>query len=100
MRKHLQLKHVRAGQEMLLMWIFLLSDRRTWISVTFVLALLLAISAMGNVGLFLKARSEGQHGGGDYRYHPLREMNGEASHTFTSAACEAEDAQDQSQTLL
>lgn len=55
---------------------------------------------MGNVGLFLKARSEGQHGGGDYRYHPLREMNGEASHTFTSAACEAEDAQDQSQTLL
>ncbi|XP_040539205.1 N-acetylglucosamine-1-phosphodiester alpha-N-acetylglucosaminidase [Gallus gallus] len=78
---------------------FSLSER-TWISVTFVLALLLAISAMGNVGLFLKARSEGQHGGGDYRYHPLREMNGEASHTFTSAACEAEDAQDQSQTLL
>uniref|UniRef100_A0A8C3LQW2 N-acetylglucosamine-1-phosphodiester alpha-N-acetylglucosaminidase n=1 Tax=Chrysolophus pictus TaxID=9089 RepID=A0A8C3LQW2_CHRPC len=78
---------------------FSLSER-TWISVTFVLALLLAISAMGNVGLFLKARSERQHGGGDYRYHPLREMNGEASHTFTSAACEPEEAQDQSQTLL
>ncbi|OXB74441.1 UNVERIFIED_CONTAM: hypothetical protein H355_001823 [Colinus virginianus] len=73
-----------------------LKARRTWISVTFALTLLLVISAMGNVGLFLKARSERQHGGGDYRYHALREMNGEA----TSAACEAEDAQDQSQTLL
>ncbi|NXJ03982.1 NAGPA acetylglucosaminidase, partial [Odontophorus gujanensis] len=53
-------------------------SERTWISVTFALTLLLVISAMGNVGLFLKARSERQHKGGDYRYHALREMNGEA----------------------
>ncbi|NWU52805.1 NAGPA acetylglucosaminidase, partial [Dromas ardeola] len=51
---------------------------KTWISMTSVLALLLVLSAMGNVGLFLKARSERHHEGGDYLYHPLREMNGEA----------------------
>uniref|UniRef100_A0A663LRA7 N-acetylglucosamine-1-phosphodiester alpha-N-acetylglucosaminidase n=1 Tax=Athene cunicularia TaxID=194338 RepID=A0A663LRA7_ATHCN len=87
-------------QEMLLMWIFLPSDRKTCISLTSVLALLLAISAMGNVGLFLKGRSERLHERGDYLYHPLREMNGEATHTSTSAACETEDTQDQSQELL
>ncbi|NXY74755.1 NAGPA acetylglucosaminidase, partial [Glareola pratincola] len=58
------------------------SERRaggkTWISTTSVLALLLVLSAMGNVGLFLKARSERHREGGDYLYHPLREMNGEA----------------------
>nr|XP_025952109.1 N-acetylglucosamine-1-phosphodiester alpha-N-acetylglucosaminidase [Dromaius novaehollandiae] len=75
---------------------FSLSER-TWIAITIMLTLLLAISALGNIGLFLKARSERQHGSGDYLYHPLREMNGEASHT---SACEAEDAQDQSQALL
>ncbi|XP_075022163.1 N-acetylglucosamine-1-phosphodiester alpha-N-acetylglucosaminidase [Calonectris borealis] len=76
---------------------FSLSEK-TWISTTSVLALLLVISAMGNVGLFL--RSERHRQSGDYLYHPLRETNGEASHTSTSAACETEDAQDQSQTLL
>lgn len=85
---------------MLLMWIFLLSDRKTWISLTAVLALLLMISAMGNISLFLRSRSERQHKSGDYLYHPLREMNGEASHTSTSAACETEDAPDQSEALL
>ncbi|XP_010292628.1 PREDICTED: N-acetylglucosamine-1-phosphodiester alpha-N-acetylglucosaminidase, partial [Phaethon lepturus] len=53
--------------------------------------------AMGNVGLFLKARSERHHESGDYLYHPLREMNGEASQPSTSAACETEDTRDQSQ---
>uniref|UniRef100_A0A8C0AZI9 N-acetylglucosamine-1-phosphodiester alpha-N-acetylglucosaminidase n=1 Tax=Buteo japonicus TaxID=224669 RepID=A0A8C0AZI9_9AVES len=71
--------HVKAGQEMLLMWILLLSDRKTWIFMTSVLALLLVISTMGNVGLFLKARSERRHESGNYLYHPLREMNGEAT---------------------
>lgn len=85
---------------MLLIWILLLSDRKTWIFTTSVLALLLVISTMGNVGLFLKARSERRHESGNYLYHPLREMNGEASHTSTSAACETEDTQDQSQELL
>ncbi|NXD12468.1 NAGPA acetylglucosaminidase, partial [Nothocercus nigrocapillus] len=57
---------------------FVLSHRRTWITITTVLALLLTISALGNIGLFLKARSERQHESGDYHYHPLRDMNGEA----------------------
>ncbi|KAF1539688.1 N-acetylglucosamine-1-phosphodiester alpha-N-acetylglucosaminidase, partial [Eudyptula minor] len=67
----------QLNKEMLLTWIFLLSDRKTWISMTSVLALLLVISAMGNISLFLKARSERHHESGDYLYHPLREMNGE-----------------------
>ncbi|XP_009276573.1 PREDICTED: N-acetylglucosamine-1-phosphodiester alpha-N-acetylglucosaminidase [Aptenodytes forsteri] len=75
-------------------------SEKTWISMTSVLALLLVISAMGNIGLFLKARSERRHESGDYLYHPLREMNGKVSHTSTSAACETEDTQDQSQALL
>ncbi|XP_064887053.1 N-acetylglucosamine-1-phosphodiester alpha-N-acetylglucosaminidase [Columba livia] len=78
---------------------FSLSEK-TWISLTAVLALLLMISAMGNISLFLRSRSERQHKSGDYLYHPLREMNGEASHTSTSAACETEDAPDQSEALL
>ncbi|XP_069665724.1 N-acetylglucosamine-1-phosphodiester alpha-N-acetylglucosaminidase isoform X3 [Haliaeetus albicilla] len=75
-------------------------SEKTWIFMTSVLALLLVISTMGNIGLFLKARSERCHESGNYLYHPLREMNGEASHTSTSAACETEDTQDQSQALL
>ncbi|XP_064318263.1 N-acetylglucosamine-1-phosphodiester alpha-N-acetylglucosaminidase isoform X3 [Phalacrocorax carbo] len=78
---------------------FSLSEK-AWTSITSVLALLLVISAMGNVGLFLKARSEKHHEGGDYLYHPLRDVNGDASHTSTSAASETEDPQDQSQALL
>ncbi|XP_074014864.1 N-acetylglucosamine-1-phosphodiester alpha-N-acetylglucosaminidase [Numenius arquata] len=76
---------------------FSLSEK-AWLSMTCVLALLLVISAMGNVGLLLKARSERQQESGDYLYHPLREMNGEAGHASTS--CETDDAQDQSQALL
>ncbi|XP_075292893.1 N-acetylglucosamine-1-phosphodiester alpha-N-acetylglucosaminidase [Opisthocomus hoazin] len=75
-------------------------SEKAWISMTSILALLLVVSAMGNIGLFLRARSERHHESGDYFYHPLREMNGDASHTSTSAACEAEDTQDQSQALL
>lgn len=93
-------EHVKASRDMLLTWIFLISDRKTWVSVTSVLALLLVISAVGNAGLFLKARSERHRESGRYLYQPLREMNGEASHPSTSAACEPEDPQDQSQALL
>ncbi|XP_065539742.1 N-acetylglucosamine-1-phosphodiester alpha-N-acetylglucosaminidase isoform X1 [Lathamus discolor] len=78
---------------------FSLSEK-TWVTTTSVLALLLVISAMGNVGLFLKARSERHHEGGDYLYQPLRKMNGEASLTSSLAAWETEDAQDQNQALL
>ncbi|PKU28889.1 hypothetical protein llap_20807 [Limosa lapponica baueri] len=73
-------------------------ERKAWLSMTSVLALLLVISAVGNVGLLLKARSERQQESGDYLYHPLKEMNGEAGHASTS--CETDDAQDQSQALL
>ncbi|NWR62709.1 NAGPA acetylglucosaminidase, partial [Bucorvus abyssinicus] len=55
-----------------------LSDRKTWLSMTSVLALLLVMSTVGNVGLLLKARSERHRETSDYLYHPLREMNGEA----------------------
>uniref|UniRef100_A0A8B9G2F4 N-acetylglucosamine-1-phosphodiester alpha-N-acetylglucosaminidase n=1 Tax=Amazona collaria TaxID=241587 RepID=A0A8B9G2F4_9PSIT len=79
---------------------FFLSHRKTWITTTSVLALLLVISAMGNIGLFFKARSERRHEGGDYLYQPLRKMNGEASPTSSLAAWETEDAQDQNQALL
>ncbi|XP_030315899.1 N-acetylglucosamine-1-phosphodiester alpha-N-acetylglucosaminidase [Calypte anna] len=70
-------------------------SEKTWVSMTSALAVLLVISAMGNVGLLLKARSERHREGGDYLYHPLRELNGDATHTSTSAACETEDIQDQ-----
>ncbi|XP_064009233.1 N-acetylglucosamine-1-phosphodiester alpha-N-acetylglucosaminidase isoform X2 [Pogoniulus pusillus] len=60
------------------------------------LALLLLLSALGNVGLMLRARRQQP---GPYLYQPLRELNG-TSQACTSAACEPEDAQDQSQALL
>ncbi|NXL99673.1 NAGPA acetylglucosaminidase, partial [Tyrannus savana] len=55
---------------------FFLSPRSSWLSLSCGLALLLVLSALGNVGLVLRARSERQ--GGDYRYHPLRDINGTA----------------------
>ncbi|XP_027745426.1 N-acetylglucosamine-1-phosphodiester alpha-N-acetylglucosaminidase [Empidonax traillii] len=64
----------------------------TWLSLSCGLALLLVLSALGNVGLVLRARSERQ--GGDYRYHPLRDINGTATHTPSAAAWEPEDTQD------
>ncbi|NXG04735.1 NAGPA acetylglucosaminidase, partial [Sakesphorus luctuosus] len=48
----------------------------SWLSLSCGLALLLVLSALGNVGLVLKARGERQRG--HYQYHPLRDMNGEA----------------------
>ncbi|NXH11850.1 NAGPA acetylglucosaminidase, partial [Bucco capensis] len=56
---------------------FSLSEE-SWMSLTSVLALLLLLSVMGNVGLLLKARAERHHQSGNYLYHPLQEMNGEA----------------------
>ncbi|XP_027521622.1 N-acetylglucosamine-1-phosphodiester alpha-N-acetylglucosaminidase [Corapipo altera] len=64
----------------------------TWLSLSCGLALLLVLSALGNVGLVLRARSERQHG--DYRYHPLRDINGEATHTPSAAAWEPEDTRE------
>ncbi|NWS78416.1 NAGPA acetylglucosaminidase, partial [Crotophaga sulcirostris] len=49
-----------------------------WISLTSVLALLLVLSAMGNIGLFLQARQAQRRRSGSYFYQPLRELNGEA----------------------
>ncbi|NWI89139.1 NAGPA acetylglucosaminidase, partial [Pitta sordida] len=54
---------------------FSLSER-SWLSLSFALALLLLLSALGNAGLLLRARRRGDYR--DYRYHPLRDMNGEA----------------------
>ncbi|NXC30730.1 NAGPA acetylglucosaminidase, partial [Campylorhamphus procurvoides] len=48
----------------------------SWLSPSSGLALLLVLSALGNVGLVLKVRAERQRG--DYRYHPLRDLNGAA----------------------
>ncbi|XP_071427116.1 N-acetylglucosamine-1-phosphodiester alpha-N-acetylglucosaminidase [Pithys albifrons albifrons] len=64
----------------------------SWLSLSCGLALLLVLSALGNVGLVLKARGERQRG--HYQYHPLRDMNGKASHSPSSAAWEPEDTQD------
>uniref|UniRef100_A0A7M4FZQ1 N-acetylglucosamine-1-phosphodiester alpha-N-acetylglucosaminidase n=1 Tax=Crocodylus porosus TaxID=8502 RepID=A0A7M4FZQ1_CROPO len=77
----------------------LLTDR-TWIFITSILALLLGISAVGYLRLVFKRSSEKTQESGDYMYYPLKEMNGESSHTYTPASCETyreEDAQDQSQ---
>ncbi|NWI49223.1 NAGPA acetylglucosaminidase, partial [Calyptomena viridis] len=53
-------------------------EEHTWLSLSSSLALLLLLSALGNVGLLLRAR-ERQHGDyRDYRYHLLRDINGEA----------------------
>lgn len=75
-----------------------LSDRKTWVSMTSVLALLLVMSTVGNIGLLLRTKRHPERS--DYLYHPLQEVNGEASHTSTSAASETEDPQEQSQALL
>ncbi|NWS98674.1 NAGPA acetylglucosaminidase, partial [Mionectes macconnelli] len=56
--------------------VFFLSPRSAWLSLSCGLALLLVLSALGNVGLVLRAQSERQRG--DYRYHPLRDINGQA----------------------
>ncbi|XP_044835875.1 N-acetylglucosamine-1-phosphodiester alpha-N-acetylglucosaminidase [Mauremys mutica] len=78
-----------------------LLTERTWICFTSVLGLLLLISVVGNLTLVLRSRAAERCERGDYMYHPLKEMNGEASHTCPSASLEqyqAEATQDQSQT--
>ncbi|XP_074925393.1 N-acetylglucosamine-1-phosphodiester alpha-N-acetylglucosaminidase isoform X2 [Chelonoidis abingdonii] len=78
-----------------------LLTERTWICFTSFLGLLLLISVVGNLRLVLRSRAAERCERGDYMYHPLKEMNGEASHTCPSASLEryqAEDTQDQSQT--
>uniref|UniRef100_A0A452ICP7 EGF-like domain-containing protein n=1 Tax=Gopherus agassizii TaxID=38772 RepID=A0A452ICP7_9SAUR len=78
-----------------------LLTERTWICFTSVLGLLLLISVVGNLRLVLRSRAAERCEHGDYMYHPLKEMNGEASHTCPSASLEqyqTEDTQDQSQT--
>uniref|UniRef100_A0A8C5UFF6 N-acetylglucosamine-1-phosphodiester alpha-N-acetylglucosaminidase n=1 Tax=Malurus cyaneus samueli TaxID=2593467 RepID=A0A8C5UFF6_9PASS len=79
------------------------SHRSSWLSLSCTLALLLVLSALGNVGLVLRARSGQQHR--DYCYHPLRDLNGDTPHTPTSAAWdqdtqEPEDTQEPNQELL
>ncbi|NWR18782.1 NAGPA acetylglucosaminidase, partial [Emberiza fucata] len=50
------------------------SHRSSWLSLSSALALLLVLSALGNVGLVLQGRRQ-QHR--DYRYLPLRDINGD-----------------------
>ncbi|NWT60711.1 NAGPA acetylglucosaminidase, partial [Erythrocercus mccallii] len=47
----------------------------SWLSLSSALALLLVLSALGNVGLVLQGRR--QHRDRDYRYLPLRDINGD-----------------------
>ncbi|NXM48802.1 NAGPA acetylglucosaminidase, partial [Gymnorhina tibicen] len=47
----------------------------SWLSLSSALALLLVLSALGNVGLLLRAQR--RHRGWDYRYHPLKDINGD-----------------------
>ncbi|NXR54878.1 NAGPA acetylglucosaminidase, partial [Hippolais icterina] len=53
---------------------FSLSDS-SWLSLSSALALLLVLSALGNVGLVLQGRRQQRHQ--DYRYVPLRDINGD-----------------------
>ncbi|NWR44126.1 NAGPA acetylglucosaminidase, partial [Regulus satrapa] len=46
-----------------------------WLSLSSALALLLVLSALGNVGLVLRGRRQQRER--DYRYHPLRDINGD-----------------------
>ncbi|XP_059717186.1 N-acetylglucosamine-1-phosphodiester alpha-N-acetylglucosaminidase isoform X2 [Haemorhous mexicanus] len=64
----------------------------SWLSLSSALALLLLLSALGNVGLLLQGRR--QQRGRDYRYHPLRDINGDTPHSSTSAAWDHEDTQE------
>uniref|UniRef100_A0A8C0VIX0 N-acetylglucosamine-1-phosphodiester alpha-N-acetylglucosaminidase n=1 Tax=Cyanistes caeruleus TaxID=156563 RepID=A0A8C0VIX0_CYACU len=62
-----------------------------WLSLSSALALLLVLSVLGNVGLVLRGR---QHQDRDYRYLPLRDINGDTPHNPTSAAWDQEDIQE------
>nr|XP_054500031.1 N-acetylglucosamine-1-phosphodiester alpha-N-acetylglucosaminidase isoform X3 [Agelaius phoeniceus] len=65
----------------------------SWLSLSSALALLLVLSALGNVGLVLQGRRQQQQQR-DYRYLPLRDINGDTPHSPTSAAWEHEDTQE------
>jgi hypothetical protein len=57
----------------------LFHPRTTWLALTLTLIFLLLISTGVNVSLFLGSRAErNRHLDGDYVYHPLQEVNGEA----------------------
>nr|XP_030140447.3 N-acetylglucosamine-1-phosphodiester alpha-N-acetylglucosaminidase [Taeniopygia guttata] len=64
----------------------------SWLSLSSALALLLVLSALGNVGLVLQGRRRQQDR--DYRYYPLRDINGDTPHSPTSAAWDQEDIQE------
>ncbi|XP_041259782.1 N-acetylglucosamine-1-phosphodiester alpha-N-acetylglucosaminidase isoform X2 [Onychostruthus taczanowskii] len=64
----------------------------SWLSLSSALALLLVLSALGNVGLVLRGRRRQRDR--DYRYHPLRDINGDTPHRPTSAAWDQEDIQE------
>lgn len=68
------------------------SHRSSWLSLSSALALLLVLSALGNVGLVLRAQR--QRRDWDYRYHPLRDINGDTPHSPASAAWDREDTQE------
>lgn len=68
------------------------SHRSSWLSLSSALALLLVLSALGNVGLVLQGRRRQQDR--DYRYYPLRDINGDTPHSPTSAAWDQEDIQE------
>uniref|UniRef100_A0A8C3D8C5 N-acetylglucosamine-1-phosphodiester alpha-N-acetylglucosaminidase n=1 Tax=Corvus moneduloides TaxID=1196302 RepID=A0A8C3D8C5_CORMO len=70
------------------------SHRGSWLSLSSALALVLLLSALGNVGLVLQVRAQRQHRDWDYRYHPLRDINGDTSHRPPSAAWDREDIQE------
>lgn len=67
-----------------------MSHRGSWLSLSSALALLLVLSALGNVGLVLQGRRRHR----DYRYIPLRDINGDSPHCPTSAAWDHEDMQE------
>nr|XP_021385373.1 N-acetylglucosamine-1-phosphodiester alpha-N-acetylglucosaminidase [Lonchura striata domestica] len=64
----------------------------SWLSLSSALALLLVLSALGNVGLVLQGRRRQQDR--DYRYYPLRDINGDTPRSPTSAAWDQEDIQE------
>ncbi|XP_063270554.1 N-acetylglucosamine-1-phosphodiester alpha-N-acetylglucosaminidase isoform X2 [Prinia subflava] len=64
----------------------------SWLSLSSALALLLVLSALGNLGLLLQGRR--QHRDRDYGYLPLRDINGDSAHSPASAAWDQEDTQE------
>lgn len=80
------------------------SHRGSWLSLSSALALLLVLSALGNVGLLLLLLRGRRHPHRDYRYHPLRDINGDTPHSPSAwdqeDLQEPEDTQDPNQEFL